>query len=376
MLNYEKDQLYELIIDDQDEVSGIDSISLVDQPAIEVDFIFFSKDNDEFVIADGEDEEFLKLFEGKGESEKDLLNDDWIVYSIKPIDYDKFSSPNEPSYKDSDTIRVRYRYGLNPLITGEADIIPTSRPYCRSLISKNYVYRKEDIIQLPKNTGPGGGPGPVYRWRGGYNCRHVWQQITYVKKGKIYNNSDVNINKITDDGGRAIVTPPDWIQPSTATKNSNVNYKKEMSFKVFDEDKHIVMGPAMIPNYEMPRINDEGEQYFVYFSEKTIRMIAEKYMKNKFIDNNDVMHNGTPASDVYVVESWIKENEQDKSNNFGYDLPIGTWFVSMKVENDDVWKLVKSNKLKGFSVSGFFEPIEQKNDNDFLEELANILKKY
>ena len=35
--------------------------------------------------------------------------------------------------------------------------------------------------------------------------------------------------------------------------------------------------------------------------------------------------------------------------------PVGTWFVSMKINNDKVWGQIKSGKLKGFSVSGMFE---------------------
>ncbi len=105
-------------------------------------------------------------------------------------------------------------------------------------------------------------------------------------------------------------------------------------------------------------------------------MIAEKYMRNKYIDNNDEMHNGKAVSDVYVVESWIKESDSDKSNIYGFeDLPIGTWFVSMKVKNEDVWKRVKEGKLNGFSVSGYFEEVAQFcREEMFLQQVAEILK--
>jgi hypothetical protein len=100
-------------------------------------------------------------------------------------------------------------------------------------------------------------------------------------------------------------------------------------------------------------------------------------MRNKYIDNNDTEHNGKAAEDVYVVESWIKEDENDKSNKYGYnDLPIGTWFVSMKVKNDNVWDMVKKKELNGFSVSGFFEEIEAfYKEQEFLKQLSEILKK-
>jgi hypothetical protein len=105
-------------------------------------------------------------------------------------------------------------------------------------------------------------------------------------------------------------------------------------------------------------------------------MIAEKYMKNKYIDNNDRNHDGKAVEDVYVIESWIKEDMEDKSNKYGYeDLPIGTWFVSMKIKNDEVWNMVKEGKLKGFSVSGYFEEIaEFAREEMFLKQLEKLLK--
>ena len=138
----------------------------------------------------------------------------------------------------------------------------------------------------------------------------------------------------------------------------------------------MVVGPAMIPNLNIVRKDKNGNPYYVYFSSETIKMIAEKYMRNKYIDNNNTEHNDEAADDVYVVESWIKEDVSDKSNKYGFqDLPIGTWFVSMKVRNPEVWERVKKGELKGFSVSGFFEEIEQfYKEKQFLKHLADLLK--
>jgi hypothetical protein len=154
--------------------------------------------------------------------------------------------------------------------------------------------------------------------------------------------------------------------------------KEKMSKQMFqtDDEKRIVVGAAMVPDLKIFRKDKQGNPYHVYFSAETIKMIAEKYMRNKYIDNNDTEHNGKAANDVYVVESWIKEDEEDKSNKYGFaDLPIGTWFVSMKVRNDEVWRRIKSKELNGFSVSGYFEEIEQfYKEQEFLREVAKILK--
>lgn len=143
-----------------------------------------------------------------------------------------------------------------------------------------------------------------------------------------------------------------------------------------DDEKKIVIGPAMVPNMKIFRKDKNGDPYYVFFKPETIRMIAEKYMKNKYIDNNDQEHNGQAVEDVYVYESWIKESEEDKSNKYGFgDLPVGTWFVAMKVKNDEIWQKIKKKELNGFSVSGFFEEVEQfRKEKQFLFALAKLLK--
>ena len=159
---------------------------------------------------------------------------------------------------------------------------------------------------------------------------------------------------------------------------SKINQVEKMSKQHFqtDDDKRIVIGPAMIPDLKIFRKDKQGNPYYVYFSSETIKMIAEKYMKNKYIDNNDEMHNGKAVSDVYVIESWIKEDEHDKSTKYGYEsMPIGTWFVSMRIKNDETWKKVKDGHLNGFSVSGFFEEVADFcREEIFLQQVAEILK--
>lgn len=171
-------------------------------------------------------------------------------------------------------------------------------------------------------------------------------------------------------GGQAGI---EWAQ----NKLEEIN-KTNMSKQKFqtDDEKRMVVGPAMIPDLKIFRRDMMGNPYYVFFSAETIKMIAEKYMRNKYIDNNDTNHDGKAVEDVYVVESWIKEDKEDKSNKYGYsDLPVGTWFVSMKVRNDEVWKKVKNGELRGFSVSGFFEELADfAREQMFLQEVAKILK--
>ena len=609
-----KDKTYELRIEEDDELSGIDSISLVSEPAIEINWVAFNKVKpQEFHIPDGEDKKYLQFFEQKGHSEEELFKDGWVRYKEEFVS----SAPNEPSFEDTDEYLVRYKYVKNPDAPGSA-VKDTTREFCSDLISKNFVYRIEDMDSIINDEGDS-----ALVWRGGYNCRHKWMQIRYKRDATIVNKGSVTRGRIDGDESYDVIGYP---QPDTRTSNPsfskekmeitppNVNvygyhtrffqicpgaqatfehlismdndedtkgmirsaaqvadnvfriedevikaesatqhqyeeavilvddfkdiiaeidkisgmkhdvsymdghidkieeYLKEdlgydvgtiggyvdegirkkkkkkdnyrpvadrtyfdypqaasdnakkalkwadengwgdcgtpvgkqranqlskkegiseetiarmasfarhrqnkdvpydkgcgglmwdawggtegiewasrklerirteqnMSSQKFqaDDEKRIVVGAAMVPDLKIFRQKKNGDPYYVTFKEDTIRMIAEKYMRNKYIDNNDTEHNGKAAEDVYVIESWIKEDEEDKSTKYGFgDLPIGTWFVAMKVRNDEVWKRIKAKELNGFSVSGYFEEIEQfYREQEFLKEVAKILK--
>ena len=70
----------------------------------------------------------------------------------------------------------------------------------------------------------------------------------------------------------------------------------------------------------------------------------------------------------------------DKSKLYGYDLPNGTWFVKMKIENEELWNKIKSGELKGLSIEGYFVDKMQKmsekqpSDHEILSALNEIIK--
>ena len=202
----------------------------------------------------------------------------------------------------------------------------------------------------------------------------VKRMYSYLSRHEV----DLESSKGYDDGCGKLMYDSWGGKSALSWAESKINQAEKMSKQHFqtDDDKRIVIGPAMIPDLKIFRKDKQGNPYYVYFSSETIKMIAEKYMKNKYIDNNDEMHNGKAVSDVYVIESWIKEDEHDKSTKYGYEsMPIGTWFVSMRVKNDEIWKKVKEGQLNGFSVSGFFEEVADFcKEEIFLQQVANILK--
>ena len=155
---------------------------------------------------------------------------------------------------------------------------------------------------------------------------------------------------------------------------------QEIKLAEVDKDKKIIMGPALIPNKKIFRRFGEQE-YFIYFSEDTVKKASELFL-TKGNQNNSTLEHEIKLNGLSVVESWIIEDEkQDKSNKYGFNLPVGTWMVSMKVNNDDVWNnYVKSGKVKGFSIEGhFIDAIKYEQDQELealsiIEELTDRLE--
>ena len=141
-----------------------------------------------------------------------------------------------------------------------------------------------------------------------------------------------------------------------------------------DSDRHILIGAALIPDKPIYR-NQGGEEFHVYFSKKTVRRAMELFFKFGNQTNTTLEHEHK-LNGLSVVESWIVEDtEMDKSNVYNLEVPKGTWMVAVKVENEAIWKdWVKSDKVKGFSIEGFFcDKFKSQNDDKLMSELTDIL---
>ena len=159
---------------------------------------------------------------------------------------------------------------------------------------------------------------------------------------------------------------------------------QEIKLAKVDEEKQILMGAALIPNKPIYRTNNE-EEFYVYFSADTVRKASELFFKNGN-QNNATLEHKLAVNDLTVVESWIVENkEKDKSALYDLEVPVGTWMISMKVNNSEIWNdFVKTGKVKGFSIEGYFADkatIQASKDTSEdkalkkIEEIKSLLKK-
>lgn len=154
--------------------------------------------------------------------------------------------------------------------------------------------------------------------------------------------------------------------------------KERIPIKLEDE-KRLLVGAALVPNKPIYR-NVNGKEFYISFDEATIEKLAQDFLANDYQHNITVEHQEN-VDDIVVVESWIKTSENDKSVGYGLNEPIGTWFIGMKVNNDEIWQRIKDGYYKGFSIEaivGLDEFINNNNlqlsmDKEFIDKLREII---
>ena len=153
--------------------------------------------------------------------------------------------------------------------------------------------------------------------------------------------------------------------------------KEKVQFEKIDNEKRLVVGPVLIPNKKILRIDGEGKPYEVFFKPETIEKLAQGYLKKGYQAKTTVEHEDK-VSDVTLLESWIKTSKLDKSNSYGLNLPIGSWVGMFKVDNDDIWKdYVKNGGVRGFSIEGIFShDLVKQSKQNILDNILNEEAEY
>lgn len=166
---------------------------------------------------------------------------------------------------------------------------------------------------------------------------------------------------------------------SPAIQENFVALSEQVELKEVDTEKKILMGAALIPNKQIFRKSEKHGEYNIFFSEDTVRKASELFLM-KSNQNNATYEHEQKLKGLSVVESWIIEDEvHDKSVKYGFSLPKGTWMISMKVNNEDVWNDVKAGKVKGFSIEGYFADklemsLQEQEEQELIDKIKDILK--
>lgn len=163
-------------------------------------------------------------------------------------------------------------------------------------------------------------------------------------------------------------------------KNFIAFSEEKMKFNV-DDKRRIISGPAMIADMLIYRNVEPLGEFYTFFDKATIEQIAMKFAKKGYMQNLNVMHDENQKTNggVTIFESFLTDSTRGVMPLKGFeDVADGSWFISAKIESEDIWTKVVDGTLKGFSVEGIFKQIPVKQQKmtaeTVLERMAELLK--
>jgi hypothetical protein len=110
-----------------------------------------------------------------------------------------------------------------------------------------------------------------------------------------------------------------------------------ISIKKADQEQQVVFGEVYAPGFP----DSQGD----FMTAETIREMAYGFMQKSGLNKIDMNHSQQECG-AYVVESFIAGDDDPTF------IP-GSWVVGVKVPDPQIWGLVKSGELNGFSLDGF-----------------------
>lgn len=138
------------------------------------------------------------------------------------------------------------------------------------------------------------------------------------------------------------------------------------------EEKRIVVGPLLIPDLHILRMDASGEEYYITFPRDVIYRTSQLYMQRNQQHNHTMMHQ-IAISGCTLVQTWTKESDMDTSVHYGFDVPDGTWMGIVKVDNPEVWEEIKAGRVRGFSVEAFYDMVKMSAEDLIMKEIEALL---
>ena len=377
-------KIVELLIDwdnlEMDDL-GVDVMSLVDSPAIGIDWMAFSE------------EEFVEPESGESESDyvgrciPQLIEEGYEEDQATAICYDSFKSEPFDQEKAQDMVLkmaeelgetvdyetavfidstktsfegigdyVRGIVGLDILGRQDLDNEPeikyryagpissNSRNFCKAMVRMNKLYTRDELRQMDSSINTGfrhrGQAYSIFDFKGGVFCNHWFEELEVYKEGR-----ETVIMSKGRASGRA----------GQVASSSNDYWRYPGTFAFASDEEMIVTGAAMTPDSLILRKDEDGNPFHVFFSKETIKKISKKFFEYNKQNNTDVNHDDNITTNNTLLESWIVEDpEMDKSKAMGFNVPAGTWMASYQINDDETWNKIKNGELNGFSIAGNF----------------------
>ena len=354
------------VLDDMED-SGVSAIALVDEPAIEKYWVYMRK------------HKFVEP--GKGESQSDFMGRcvPAMIDEGKPQDQAVAMCISMYEQKHS-----KQKFADYPWDECQADMAERGFNQEEADNLCGWIRANMEAIRMGLDVGS----LPPYIEQTPSKKKGKFEKDKFIEPNPCWEGYEAYGTKIVDGKEVPNCIPVESKKSKLVKEKRFTKLRKEEKKSFFssqkdrfalEKDQQILVGPAMIPDLEILRKDDNSNNYYVKFSEDTIQRIQEKFMRELRIGATNLDHNENNPAGAYLFESWIVENPKtDKANTvYKLDVPKGTWMVKMKITNQEVWKAIKMGKYRGFSIEGNFIDKEDydkiQSEKEMIESIMRIL---
>jgi len=330
-------------------------------------------------------------------SEEDLEIKNLVdhLFNTKEFDFGRITNQLLAGYTIDDIKRFNHKnptkyYKYKRVVQQSA----IDRDFCEQI--EDRYFRRGQIYALEIYNNEFGHNGQAYsKWlyKGGPNCYHAWEEWSAIgnriqNMGMVEGTPGVAPYEMIGRGYYPGTPRYEANLSSICTENCDITKEEKNKYKnakfKSDEEQRMLYSPLMVPNILIPRLDDDGEKYFVRFTKKAIEKIQRKFMIEQRLRDTNLEHdNKISFNDMVMVESWLVNGKSDKAFTLGYtpnEIPEGTWMVGYKVldtpEGNIIWNdFIKTGKVKGLSAEGaFLMNFQQIKTSEYLlDEIINIL---
>lgn len=169
----------------------------------------------------------------------------------------------------------------------------------------------------------------------------------------------------------ALVSRPAMLAKWQAFSEQEGSASTPLKFSVTDEEQRKVLAPLCRADFPIYRRDEDGKEYYVFFSRETIDKLVRALLSNSFQNVINVEHDNTFKLDGVLLNQIFLKDVQKGVNPKGFEfIEDGSAFCEYKIESDEVWQAIKQGIFNGISLEGYFTAVTPAPK----DELEDLLK--
>jgi hypothetical protein len=161
-----------------------------------------------------------------------------------------------------------------------------------------------------------------------------------------------------------------------AHEKNFMTFSKQVKFE-FNDEEQVITGIAISADTPIYRFDEESkEEYYVVFTKQAIKDIIFDYARKDNFNNVNLEHNPNRiVKSIFMIHSY----QIDAAKGFTAperfkDANDGSWIVSYKVTDKELFDKAKNGEFNGFSIEGVFNLIDTKEEQEMALIFSELLK--